>query len=266
MTAERFGLLPVFSCCFAGSAAWLVALASVSLWLLSACAAGSSPYPQCHVLVTAEDHFHCGYAAYDHQDYRTAIREFSAAIAQQPGYKYALNQRGLAYKYDGQYEAAIADFDTIIRLYPNAAAGAYLNRANIRRRQGDDEAALLEYAEALRIEPTFANAYCNRAVLLHDIGDLAGALRDFDDGIRFYKEAADGPNPRMHAWYSDGGYGDRVSPDSRLRQIDSYLARCYFNRGTVYRARGDDNHAESDFAAARNIDPSIDNKFTGVLN
>jgi tetratricopeptide (TPR) repeat protein len=239
-------------------------LAVAPLWLLAGCA-DSTPYSECHVLVTAEDHYHCGYAAYDHQDYRTAIREFTAAIDLKPDYKYAIHMRGQAYKYNRQYDAAIADFDAEIRLDPTDPS-AFTGRGLVRRRQGDDRAALLDYAEAIRMEPSFADAYYNRAIILRDDGDLAGAVSDFGEAVRYYKEAADGPSPRVHAWFSNGGYGDRVPPGAPLRQIDKYLADAYFYRGAIRLQLGQLDHAESDFAMAREIDDSVDARMVGVLD
>ncbi len=238
--------------------------ASLPLWLLSACATGAASYSECHVLVTAEDHYHCAYAAYDHRDYRVAIREFSAAIDLKPEYKYAFNMRGLAYKYDHQYDAAIADFDTVVRLDPSDAS-AYTNRGLVRDRQGDYEAALLDYAEAIRIEPSFADAYYNRAIILRHDGDLTGAIRDFDEAVRFYGEAAHGPSPRVHAWFSNGRYGELVPPETKLRAIDRYLADAYYYRGSVYQRLGDQDRADADLLAARGIDPSVDERLADVL-
>ncbi len=263
MTVERLGLFPAFSCCSAGSAAWFVALASVSLWLLSACTAESSSYPQCHVLVTAEDHYYCAYAAYDDGDYQSAILEFSEAIKAKPDYEYAITMRGLSYKHSHEYDNAIADFTEVLRLNPSQPI-AYNNRGNAHRAKGESEQALADYGDAIRVEPSFADAYYNRALLLLDSSDLSGAIRDLSEAIRFYAEAANGPSPRISGWFNDARYGEPRRSGSKLRVIDEYLADAYYYRGLAYRRSGKKDLAKADFAAARAIDPSIDDRFVGA--
>ena len=65
------------------------------------------------------------------------------------------------------------------------ASSAVQNRGNIYRRQRDDERALRDYEQAIRLNPRNAGAYVNRGVILADRGDHEAAIQDFDEAIRF---------------------------------------------------------------------------------
>jgi tetratricopeptide (TPR) repeat protein len=83
--------------------------------------------------------------------------------------------------------------DSIRRLYESAEyplarradnALPYNNRGNARRKKGDLDGAIMDYAEAIRLKPDFALAYNNRGVARHKIGDLDGAIKDSAEAIR----------------------------------------------------------------------------------
>ena len=62
---------------------------------------------------------------------------------------------------------------------PNFAV-AYYRRGNIRYRLGDNQGAVADYNEAVRINPNFAEAYTHRGNARDDLGDSQGALADYD--------------------------------------------------------------------------------------
>ena len=74
--------------------------------------------------------------------------------------------------------------DGIRRLYESAEyplarraddAVPYNNRGNARRKKGDLDGAIKDYAEAIRLKPNFALAYYNRGLARRKKGDLANA-------------------------------------------------------------------------------------------
>ena len=60
-------------------------------------------------------------------DYKAAIRDFDAALESQPDYAPAFNNRGSAHLSLRQYDRAIPDFDEAIRISPKSAV-YYSNR------------------------------------------------------------------------------------------------------------------------------------------
>ena len=69
----------------------------------------------------------------------------------------AFNNRGIAYHDKGDNDRAIADYDEAIRLDPKFAR-AFINRGNAYRDKGDNDRAIADYNEAIRLDPKYAMA------------------------------------------------------------------------------------------------------------
>lgn len=88
-----------------------------------------------------------------------------------------LYRRANAYEEIQEYAAALADYDAAIALRPNHD-DTWLNRGLTRRRSGDIEGALADYAEVLRINPANPLARTNRAFIAIDLERYDEAIRD----------------------------------------------------------------------------------------
>jgi len=67
----------------------------------------------------------------------------------------------MAYGYDGQWELAIADLDKAIALNPDYAL-AYNNRGWVYNEKGRYKSAIADLTKAIELAPELAIAYCNR--------------------------------------------------------------------------------------------------------
>jgi tetratricopeptide (TPR) repeat protein len=100
-----------------------------------------------------------------------ALADYDQAIALDPQYAAAYNNRGIAYANLGDLEQAIADYDQALALDPQDAL-AYNNRGNAYRTLGDLE-------QAIALDPQYAQAYYNRGIAYYDLDDLEQAIADF---------------------------------------------------------------------------------------
>jgi tetratricopeptide (TPR) repeat protein len=91
----------------------------------------------------------------------------------------AYNNRGFAYWRKDENDRAIADYNEAIRLDPKFAK-AYSNRGLAYRDKGDTGRAIADYTEAIRLDPKFANAYINRGLAYEKLADVARARVDFN--------------------------------------------------------------------------------------
>jgi tetratricopeptide (TPR) repeat protein len=77
----------------------------------------------------------------------------------------------------GELDRAIADCSEAIRLDPTSA-DAYFNRAGAYSRQGDPGRAIADFTEVIRLRPSDADAYVNRvAAYRRAVADFTKALR-----------------------------------------------------------------------------------------
>jgi tetratricopeptide (TPR) repeat protein len=124
-------------------------------------------------------------------------------------------EQGLAFYESGNYLAAADAFSDDIRLHPRSAA-AWNNRAVARVRLGDLNGAIRDYNRAIELSPTDAELYFNRGNALVAAAQYLEAIHDFDRAITL---------------------------------VPSY-ARAVFNRGTAYALAGQPDAARRDWLAA----------------
>ena len=89
----------------------------------------------------------------------------------------AYMNRGAEWLKKGNYDRAIADSTTTIKLFPKATI-AYENRGLAWKIKGDFKKALADYSAAIRNDPENPGPYIKRASLREEQGDRAGAIAD----------------------------------------------------------------------------------------
>lgn len=104
------------------------------------------------------------------------------AMAQYPNNGGLYNLKGIVEAQGGDYEKALADFQTAVKLNPRLT-GAYLNLGRIYQLRSDADSsrhdkALDAYAHVLRIDSTNAQARLERAKLLLWKGEFSASLAD----------------------------------------------------------------------------------------
>src|SRR6185436_18879012 len=87
----------------------------------------------------------------------------SSALAQAPTTSADYLKRGDAKYYEGDLNAAVADYDKAIELDPTNA-GAYFRRGVVHDRKDETEAAIADYTRAIELKPRNTFAYNNRAM------------------------------------------------------------------------------------------------------
>lgn len=93
-----------------------------------------------------------------------------------------LSNRGLGYLRSKQYDKAIVDFSEAILVNPKNPF-AFDNRGDAWREKGQYDRALADYNEALSIEPTFTSALLNRGITYELQGDKVKARADYEAAL-----------------------------------------------------------------------------------
>ncbi|MFJ2780672.1 tetratricopeptide repeat protein [Kitasatospora sp. NPDC087315] len=122
-----------------------------------------------------------------------ALDDLRAVIAADPHYPEYHFDLGNLLRSRGDDEAALAAYETALRLGPPFPE-VYYNRGDVRNANGDTEGALADFGYVLVLDPSFVDAYVNRAGILLDLGDPDGAGRDAAAGL-----ALDPQNPHLLA-------------------------------------------------------------------
>jgi tetratricopeptide (TPR) repeat protein len=116
-------------------------------------------------------------AAIEANDDDTIISRCDSLIANeknaQPDRIKAVLARAAAYDRKQQYDRAIADYDTALRLDP-AQADAFNHRGEVWRKKGDRPHALADFGVAIRLNPEHSSARANYKSLAQEL-ELIGA-------------------------------------------------------------------------------------------
>jgi tetratricopeptide (TPR) repeat protein len=112
-------------------------------------------------------------------DYTAAIALFDQLIRRNPTSAVDYNNRGLIYFQSGQRQKAIADYNKAIQLNPQLDS-AYNNRANYYASNGQLAEALTDYEQALDLNPGNIRTWINQAITFRELGLYDLALENFD--------------------------------------------------------------------------------------
>ena len=136
------------------------------------------------------------------KDYDRAIADYAEAIAINPQYREAFNNRGNAHRNKRDYDLAIADYDAAIRINPKR--GLYhRNRGNVLMDKRDYEKALASFNEAIRLDPNDADANDSAAWLMASAPDAK--LRNGKRAVELAQKACE-----LTQW-KNGSYVDTLA-------------------------------------------------------
>ena len=165
----------------------------------------STPNPAYH-------HFEKGKVHHANDEYQLAIAAFTNAIELDPNNIDLYRWRGASYFYSFEYRDAIPDFTTVIESFPQSyspkdKAEVYRYRGISNGQTSGGTRQLDDFNSAVKIDPSYALGY---------------------NGLGYYYR------------------GNRDTRDKALSylnkaiELDSKLARAYYNRGNVYSSMADD--------------------------
>ena len=100
------------------------------------------------------------------------------AIAANPKFAEAYNNRGLAFYNLNLYQEALQDFSQSIRMKPNYAE-AFNNRGNVYYQMDQYDKAQADFDQSLKLKPKYSKAQMNRGLVFFQMQKLDQACADF---------------------------------------------------------------------------------------
>ncbi|KRR09073.1 peptidase C14, caspase catalytic subunit p20 [Bradyrhizobium jicamae] len=144
-------------------------------------------------------------------NYAQVIADASEAIRLHPSVA-AYNLRGSAYYDKGEDDIAISDFNDGLRMGPPSGI-IYHNRGNAWRSKGEYAKAIADYDQAIKLGPPSAFSWQNRGISKQALGDLDGALADINEAIRLDPQLPQPLTSRSIIWRAKGNL-DRAIADA----------------------------------------------------
>jgi tetratricopeptide (TPR) repeat protein len=203
----------------------------------------------------ADDHILQGSANSKRGDFRAEIAEYDKAIALNPKYAAAYNNRGNARSSMGDKQGAIKDYTQAINIDPKYVNG-YYNRGVARGELGDKQGAIEDYSLAIAANPSYVNAYLNRGVARSELGDKQGAINDFNQIIALDPKDALAYKNRGTILTILGNKQGAINDFTQAIALDPKDVSLFFKRGLTLRDMGDRRGAIADYTQAITIDPT----------
>jgi tetratricopeptide (TPR) repeat protein len=126
-------------------------------------------------------------------------------------------------------------------------ARCYYNRGVSYAAKEDNDRAIADYSEAIRLDPTLYPPLINRGLIYFDNNDYGRAIADFSEAIRL--------NPKQALGFFNRGYVYAIQADTdraiadlnEAIRLDSNYAKSFLWRGYVNSNLGNHDAAASDF-------------------
>lgn len=189
---------------------------------------------------SAEAHCALGYVKVLEGDYKGAIESFNEACGIKPDYLDAVLNCGDGLVFLGAHRQAIEVFRHAITIKPmrgilhNRLGFSLWAQAEHDRSASDRVEAEKAIREAIKLDPTLAEAHHNLAVILRDRQDLAGALNACDEAIRLVPEFPHAINFKGMILGDMGRYEEAIACHEAALLCSPDLAEVHNNLGRLY--------------------------------
>lgn len=190
-----------------------------------------------------------------------ALADYDAAVQRGPRNVDALASRAAIHSLDGKLDLAIRDLDAAIAI-DNRNPNVLFNRGYARFAKREYQKAIADYTAAIDLDENFGLAYNNRCLTRAIVGqDLLRALADCDVALRLIPLNLDVRDTRGFIYLKLGDPALALNEYNAALEKDPNRATALFGRGLARIRTGDIRGGEGDQAAARTIDPEIDQQF-----
>ena len=203
--------------------------------------------------ISAETYFTWGNTKYDLGNYKGAIADYDTAIRLNPDAAIYYNRGNAKYNL-GEHFDAIADYDIAIRLKPDYAT-AYYNRGLSKSMLGEHFNAIADYDTAIRLNPDYAEAHINRGIAKDTLGQHLAAIVDYDTAIRLNPDHATAYQNRGVAKIKLGQHSAAIADYDIAIRLKPDHATAYYDRGVAKIKLGQHSAAIADFDIAIRLNP-----------
>ena len=164
------------------------------------------------------------------------------------------NNRGFASGMKGEYDRAILDYQEAVKLEPSYDE-AYNNLGFAYYMKKDYDKALSNCDKAILISPANAEAYNNRGLIHQNRDEPDQAMSDYDQAIALKPSYAVAHNNRALTYQYLSQFDEALADFSKAIKIDPEYADVYNNRGNAYQRGGNIESAIADYGKAIELNP-----------
>jgi len=153
--------------------------------------------------------------------------------------------RGMLFKNRKDLDTAILDFNEAIRLDPDYTL-AYYCRGEVYRDKGDNN-AITDYTKVIQLEPNYKWAYFNRGFVYSRKSDYDLAIADYTQFIRLDPNEMGAYLNRGLVYFDKKDYDHAILDYNIIIRLDPNDVGAYSNRGLAYYYKKDYDKAIADY-------------------
>jgi len=183
-----------------------------------------------------------------------AVAFFSKQIEANPEDYGALSRRASAWRFRGEFDAALKDMNEAIRL--SADAAAYNNRGLVWHAKRDYERAIADFSRAIELSQGSALQFVNRANTWLASGELDRAAADATRALDVHPLYPEGYRVRGLAHLRKKEFDKAIADFTRAIELDAKHAEAHAERAAAWSGKRDHARARDDFNHALRLEPA----------
>lgn len=187
-------------------------------------------------------------------DVGAAKSDLDRLIARFPALTDLRVERGTLSAGEYDYEAAIGDFDAVLKAEPKNIM-ALLFRANARLELGDKKGAGADYDAAIAAEPDLSFLYVQRAHYHARMDDMTAAFADIAHALEIEPDQPSAISARAILYLHAAGPDLALADVNKAIELDPENGPTFALRGSIRQVLGDLDGAIADFRKAGELDP-----------
>ena len=164
--------------------------------------------------------------------------------------------RGNAYRGKDEFDKAIEDSNTAIKLNPELAE-AYVNRGNAYNEKGELDKSIKDYTKAIKLRPDLADVYYNRGVAFNMKREHSLAIEDYNKATTLNPKFADAYHNRGTSYLIKNEVDKAIEDYNTAITLNPEFADGYCNRGEAWLHLQEWDKAKADLMTAKKMGMDI---------
>jgi hypothetical protein len=156
----------------------------------------------------------------------------------------------------GSSSSIVIGSSSYVKLVNSSYVEPYYNRANGKSKLGDIQGAIDDYDRVISIDPNHVKAYYGRGIIKSKLGYIQGAIDDYDRIISIDPNYVEAYHGRAHSRSRLGDKQGAMEDYNRAILLNPNYDRAYYNRGIIKSEVGDRQGTMEDYNRAVLLNPS----------
>lgn len=203
----------------------------------------------------ARGYYNLGNVYLERKEYVKAIGELSKAISYDRYYLRAYNNLGVLYKEIGQFNNALPLFEKVVSI-DNNNEKAHEMLALIYSDIGQEDKSIAHFQAVAKINPSVKNYY-NLGLALHNKGELNTAIVQYKEALKLNPNHFDAYLNLANAYSALGEKSDALLNYKRALEINPDDAYLHYNMGLFYEKTGEISRAIDEYKKSFELDSNL---------